>query len=269
MSKQKHWFVAILNYTIDYAPIIATLIAATVASLAAIRKTITTDEILQWILVVLALLATTQLIDRFRLMRSIESKIDNVSENIHSSAGISSIFVHRMPAMEERLREAKSISILGITLVRTTDSFWGVFKRCFARDGKIRLIIVDPNHSAIEVASKRFHKHHDVNSVRREAEHTLDNLTSLMTQPNAVKGLQIGLTQIVPAYGIWMIDVDTPKAEIWVELYSYRAEPEPTFQLLPHRDGEWFNYFKEQFEMIWKDSQVWQPASITAKLSKT
>lgn len=261
MNKPKPWLLKLVGYILDYAPIIVTLITVTFATLSATRKAISGEEILQWILIALALLSTTQLIDRFRILRNIDFKLETLLTENNTPRGISSFLVPGMPSMEERLRQAKTIAISGITLSRTSDSMWQIFQTCFGKGGKVRLLIVDPNHSAVELVARRFHKHQDPTMVRREIEHALDNFRTLTLQSNAAKGFQVNFAQMVPAYGIWMIDANTPKAEIWVEFYTYRAAPEPALHLLPHRDGEWFQYFSDQFELLWKDSVPWKPST--------
>jgi hypothetical protein len=124
LSKTTNRLLKFVGYILDYAPIIATVIVATLASLSAVRSGITTAEMLQWVLVVLALLATTQLVDRFRLMRNLDVKVEQLLESAQGLKGANAFFVPRIPDMEERLRQAKSIAINGITLSRTSDSFW-------------------------------------------------------------------------------------------------------------------------------------------------
>ena len=260
MTKTKGRLAEYMGYALDYAPIIATVLAATLASLSVARRGIADVEMLQWILVVLALLATTQLVDRFRIMRRIDAKVGLLVESEQGLRGAAAFFVDRIPNLEQRLRKAKSIAINGISLTRTSDSFWGTFSQRLAEGVQIRLIIVDPDHQALEVAANRFHKHQDPNRVRREVQHALDNFESLMAQDTSGELFQVGLLPYVPPYGIWLIDADSPSAEIWVELYSFRDEPEPTFHLLPHRDGKWFAFFRTQFETMWAASTMWEPS---------
>ncbi len=259
MSKTTNRLLKFIGYILDYAPIIATVIVATLASLSAVRSGITADEMLQWVLVVLALLATTQLVDRFRLMRNLDVKVEQLLDSAQGLKGANAFFVQRLPDMEERLRQAKSISINGITLSRTSDSFWDTFKQRIAEGARIRILIVDPTHQALDIAANRFHKHQDPNRLRRESEHALDNFESLMAERVSNESFRVRLLPFVPPYGIWLIDADTPRAEIWVELYSFRDEPEPTFHLLPHHDGEWFAFFQRQFETMWNASKEWHP----------
>jgi hypothetical protein len=111
------------GYVLDYAPVIATVLVATFASLSAVRSGIAPDEMLQWILVVLTLLATTQLVDRLRLMRTLDAKADRLIEMSEGLTGIDAVFVERIPDLTNRLREAKSIAINGITLAHTSDYY--------------------------------------------------------------------------------------------------------------------------------------------------
>jgi hypothetical protein len=243
---------------LDYLPVILTVLVATLVSLLAIRTSISEPEMLQWILVVLALLATTQLVDRFRTIRSIDANIERLVESNHGLQGANAFFVKRLPNMEERLLSAATIAINGMTLSRTSDTFFGTFLQRLREESKIRILIIDPNHEAMKIAAKRFHKHQDAEQLRREAEHSIDNFKSLMKQMSRDDLFEVRFLPFVPAYGIWLIDKGNPRAEIWVELYSFQDEPEPTFQLLPHQDGEWFTFFERQFELMWSAGTEWK-----------
>jgi hypothetical protein len=258
LTKPKSNLIRFVNYLIDYLPIIATVTAATLASLSAVRSNTTTSELLQWILLVLALLATTQLVDRLRLMRGIESKVDQIIQSAEVSRSAESFIASSQPQRTERLKNAKSIAINGMTLARTSNSFYALFKECVISGGQVRLLIIDPDHPALEVAANRFNKHQDPKKLRREVEHTLDTLESLTTDLRIGQDFQLKLAPFVPPYGIWLIDADSPKAEIWVELYSFQADLEPTIQLLPQRDGIWFHFFRQQFENMWQASKPWK-----------
>ncbi|MEM4724813.1 MAG: hypothetical protein QXP01_07355 [Candidatus Hadarchaeum sp.] len=259
MSSSSRKWIKFVNYILDYGPIIVTVIVATIASLSTTRSSVTSDEMLQWALVVLALLATTQLVDRFRLMRNLESKVEHILESAGHSSGANAFFTRQIPYMTDRLLRAKTISINGITLSRTSDSLWGTFKQKIAEGARIRVLVIDPDHPVLDVAANLFQKHQDPSRLRREIEHALDNFASLMTDSIRSEAFQVRLLPCIPPYGIWLIDVDTPQAEIWVEVYPFRSEQQPAFHLLPHRDGEWFAFFQRQFEIMWSASREWHP----------
>lgn len=249
-----------VNHVLDYGPVVVTVVVATLASLASARVGIATNEMLQWISIILALLATTQLLDRFRIMRDIDSKLERLIDRSQGISGATSFFAERIPYLEERFHKARSIAINGMTLSTTSDKFWGTFKQRIEDGAEIRLVIIDPEHPALSVAANRFHKHQDPQRVKREIEHTLDNLESLMERTGSKGSFQVRLLPYIPPYGIQLIDANSSQAEIWVELYTFRDEPEPSFHLIPSRDGAWFAFFQQQFETMWNASRDWKPS---------
>jgi len=145
-----------VNYVLDYGPVIVTVVVATIVSLASARSGAATGDMLQWVLVVLALLATTQLLDRFRVMRDMDAKLDGLISRSEGFGGATSFFAERIPPLEERLSKAKTIGINGMTLSSTSDKLWGTFKQQLADGAKIRLMTIDPEHAALDVAATDF-----------------------------------------------------------------------------------------------------------------
>jgi len=282
-------FVKAVGYLLDYGPIILTVLAATTVSVLATSSSITIEQLVQSVLLVLALLATTQLIDRFRLLRNLDQKVDTILvkgindkmiivttekvveiviiyglaqyilENSASKAGIDQLFLDRKPSLVERLQQAKTIDHNGITLVGTSNNMIAVFTDCVTKGGRIRLLMVDPSDKALEVAAQRFLKHQDSAMFRREAEHALDNFSSIYKEPKSKNNFKIGFVHIVPPYSIWVIDANTSRAEVWVSLYSFRDDPEPTLHILPYKDEKYFRFFQRQFELMWQASTSWTP----------
>lgn len=208
-------------------------------------------------LTVLALLV----IILFGTRRRIEDLAGHISEG-------RAFLVHRRPDLEERLRNARTIAINGITLAGTSAQLLTVFKDCFTRGGQVRLLLMDPENSALEVAGYRFYKHQDQEKLRREVRHALDNFETLLPCRSSSEDCRIGLLPTLPPYGIWLIDVDTPKAEIWVEVYSFKDVTQPTFHLLPNRDEVWFDFFRRQFEGMWEARIPWEPEVVGKKQEK-
>jgi len=245
-----------LDYIFDYAPIVMTVIVAAGASLYGIRSGLQTNELLQLMLLILALLATSFLIDRFRVIKNIERKIDKINGG---GSDAQSFFIDHLPCLNKRIKDAKSISISGITLARTSSTFFDTFDKAIKSGVDIRLQLVNPENKALDVITQRFQKHQNVANLKRESYHALDNFSPLVANKETKGNLTLKLVNIAPPYGIWIIDENTSNAEIWVELYSFRDSPEPTFHLLPSRDGKWFDYFQNQFELMWKTGVVWTP----------
>ena len=254
----------IFGYALDYGPVIITVILSTALSLKAIKKTVPIEELLQWILAVLSFIATTQLIDRFRIFRSIHDGIEKFNSQ-NREAGANAFFVYHLPEFQERLRQAKSISIAGGMLTRTSVNLWSIFhERLSHRGNTIRILVIDPHHEcSTDMVAYRMQRHQDSNYIKTEIKHTLRNFSTLYDQKSRNnKAFQVRLMRIAPTYGIWIIDEGSDNAEIWVELYTFRGETEPAFRLLPHRDGDWFSFFERQFAEMWNASMAWEPEAI-------
>lgn len=235
----------------ENADVYLTLALALIVGVASIFAS---DPLTSLTLAVLALLTYSVLGNRRRV-----EELVNRFPQITGSSAEGFLLTSKRPDLAERLRDAKTIAINGITLSRTTDTFLNLFKKCYTEGGSVRLLIVDPNHPALEISGKRFYKHQDVNKLKREVEHTLDNFDTLLAGRKPETKCEVGLLQSLPPYSIWLLDVDSPKAEIWVEIYSFQDEIEPTFHLLPLRDGKWFDFFHRQFEQMWVTRIPWEP----------
>jgi hypothetical protein len=146
LKPQQGWFLKFVNSLLDYGPIILTVLFASLASLRASQSGTPTDQILQWLLLILVLLSTTQLIDRFRLLRGLERRLDILLKQDKSQVSARQLFNLRMPDLEDRLRKAKTIDHNGITLVNTSNNRLGAFSTCLAAGGMVRLILPKPKY---------------------------------------------------------------------------------------------------------------------------
>jgi hypothetical protein len=236
-------------HIVDYGPIILTVFAAFWASYRASHAGVKPEELLQLVLVVLAMLATTQLIDRIKLLHGLDSKVDKLLTLVNTTGSIDNAFLKLPPQLDERIQRATSIAHNGITLVGTSNRLLGLFSTILNANGHIRLLMVDPESTVLEVAAQRFNKHQDHQRLKREALHAVDNFSTLYSSMNP--RFELAFFAAVPSYSIWLFDADTPAAEMWVGLYSFRDVVEPWIQLFPHRDGEIYQFFQRQFETMW------------------
>jgi hypothetical protein len=113
------------GYVLDYGPIVVTVLAATSVALLATQSTVQTEttQLLQWVLLILVLLSTTQLIDRVRLLRGVDQKLDRMLESSKAESGVDLLFLDQKPPLADRLRQAKTIDHNGITLARLNQKY--------------------------------------------------------------------------------------------------------------------------------------------------
>src|SRR5690242_828942 len=109
----------VAGYLLDYGPIVATVLIATIAATLATQYGDQTALLVQWVLLILVLLSTKQLVDRFRILRSVDQKIDTLLESSTTHTGIDDLFLDHKPSLLSRLQQARTIVHNGITLVGT------------------------------------------------------------------------------------------------------------------------------------------------------
>ncbi len=258
MMTLKEKIQSFVNNLLDYGPILLTVLVGAYAAAATINSNLSDNELLQWILGILVLIATTQLVDRFRVLRSNDKKLDQILTLSQGTGGTKGFLLDSMPDLRERLKAAKSIAISGVSLAGTSNNYHPILQERLRSGIPVRLLVTDPDEKkpVADVAVYRIEKTQDPNVLRRSVNYSLETF-SLLLNVDPKKKLKIRLLPFPTMYGIWMLDFGTDEAEIWVELYAFRKTPEPAFQLLPRRDGEWYEFFADQFEKMWAASNDW------------
>jgi len=263
MKKEK--LLALANNIIDYGPIIVTVLVGAYASFWAFNESVSNEQILQWILAILLLIASVQLIDRFRVLRSTDIKLDKLIAVFRGEAGAKGFLQKSLPDFRSRLASAKSISISGVSLAGTSNNMLNTIQDRMQKGTPVRILVTDPDPEKpiADVAAYRLEKHQDPEMLRRSIMHAIDNFSLMVKHDPKGELLNIRVLPYPTIFGIWLIDYGTPDAEVWVEIYLFRKTPEPAFQLLPRRDGEWYDFFVEQFEKMWSASRMWDPVNNT------
>ncbi|MDP1807963.1 MAG: hypothetical protein Q8L35_00280 [Actinomycetota bacterium] len=223
-----------------------TLVAAIVVSLLGLFGIVDIEKITSLTLGVLALLAYSSLKNRHQ-----------ATDYIKSQLGLHFLFSNSSPVQEERLRIAKTISHNGITLVGSSNALLDVFKDCAARGGEVKLVVIDPANVALDVAAQRFSKYQDAKRLKREVQHSLDNLKSILGQ-----NCKVRLLRAMAPFSLWIIDEDDNQGEIWLGLYPFRGKTEPWLKILPGSNKKMFDFLVEQFKLLWEASSAYNAESI-------
>lgn len=165
------------------------------------------------------------------------------------------------PEQRARTRNAKSISALGITLFRLLPAFQYEFCEMLANGGQLRVLLVDPNSPAIEMASKRSDIGTPPKTQKRRVEDMLELLSRWRSNiPDA--DIQVKLLDYLPSYGITIIDPrsDADDAFCLVRLITFKTSTStaPTIRPDPVNETYWFEFFRDQFERMWKCAESYE-----------
>ena len=177
-----------------------------------------------------------------------------------------------------RVKSAMNIDLCGVTLTNTINTRFTVLRDRLQGGTKLRFLIVDPESQAINMSAQRSVNPKDTIYYQRRLESTFADLTYLYKfnedlKKSKKKGNDAGWVSVrmlsyAPSFGITSIDANSKQGIVRVEMYPHKFgfKTPPSFMLTLENDKEWYSYFIEQFEQMWKTSKPWNPATYVQKI---
>lgn len=205
-------------------------------------------------LATLALLATGTLVSR----RRVEDLSELVRARQVSEISAEAFFTKDKPALREQVRTARDTKILGVTLSRTIRNLIDELQQGVSAGAVIKVALIDLKTDAPAQAAARSTISHQPGVFDNRLRPTIDLLIELARTPGAANRVEVRFLPFVPAFGLVLLDSQRANGRIYVDLYSHRsAGGDAVFTLTPHRDGQWYSHFEDEFERVW---QVGRPA---------
>lgn len=239
------------------------------------RIALTTDELLTAILAVLGLLATSEIVERYRRLNSIQTsnrRILSLLEGRFTDRPSALAFFRKLPNLDSHIMAANQIDLCGVSLTATINKQFSNLRERLKEGANIRVLVADPNSLALKMSATRSGSPEDTEYFRKRLEATFNDLEYVFKnlleyqQDSTLKrgSLSVRLMTFSPSFGILSFDANRANGIVFVELYPhYRYGTQPTFDLTFQRDGEWYKHFVEQFEQIWTDAKPWTPAILS------
>jgi hypothetical protein len=211
----------------------------------------------------LGLLAVSSLQGRHQsdeLLSSVRSLTGVVSAAIHADVPVDRFLATKAPALDDDIRAAMDIRLVGVTLSRTVRDLVGMLDARLRAGAVLRIVIIDPDGTAPVEAVARTLGVSSPDFYRPRVASTLDILTGLASLPGSAGRIEVRLLPYLPAFGMYLFDPDTPDGRVYVELYQHRSlEPNPCFGLRGERDARWYRFFLRQFEVLWDSARPLPP----------
>lgn len=160
----------------------------------------------------------------------------------------------------EHVRAAQDIRIVGVTLSRTLRDLVDELQRRAVAGAVVRVALIDPAGPAPEEAARRSTTPDRAGMYRNRLLSSVDLLRELAETPGAQARVEVRFLDFVPAFGLVLIDAHQREGRIHVDLYSHgSASGDAVFTVLPHRDGEWFQHFRGEFDKVWEQGRPTRP----------
>jgi hypothetical protein len=278
MQEKDTWPKAVAEFLLDNLAILLTIgFAGYIIYRQEIAQTaVSTDELLTAILAVLALLATSEIIERYRRLNSIERTVKLSLAFLESRLAerpSALAFFTKPPSLDSYIQGAQQIDLCGVTLTSTINKQFGNLRERLQAGAKIRILVVDPDPDsvALRMSAERSASPDDIEYHRVRLDATLREIQYLFKSWEESKSIQTGsspagslavkVLSYAPSFSILSFNAHRGNGVALVEVYphKYGYKTPPTFDLTPKKDGDWYRYFVEQFDEMWEPAKPWYP----------
>jgi len=159
--------------------------------------------------------------------------------------------------LRERLAQARQIIIWSATFADTMATLSYAIEEALKADAKVRFLVMKPDSAAANVASLRHRFSREPLLESAKIKNVLSRLAKLSSSVNSGQ-IEARVVDYIPPYTIVGIDINHRKGYMWLRLASPFTDGtrRPTFGLDAIDDKKWFGFFSEQFETMWKVSEV-------------
>jgi hypothetical protein len=277
MQDRPKWIVSLTEFLIDNFTVLATIgyTSYVIYRREILKATITTDDLITAVLAVLGLLATSEIIERYRKLTSIDrsnKRILSLLESQLTDRPSAIAFFEKLPALDTYIQSANSIDMGGFTLTSAINKQFSNIRERIKEGAIIRLLIADPDSLALQMASLRSEDPDEGIYFRKRLDASLQDIEYLhrfwtehqaqSSNPTKKGSLFVRLLPYAPSFSVLVFDRAQSYGKVIVEIYAHKTFRETAaFSLTSQRDGNWYEYFANQFEVMWKEAKVWEPRS--------
>jgi hypothetical protein len=147
------------------------------------------------------------------------------------------------PEIVERVRAARDIRIVGITLARTLRNLVDELERGALAGGVIKVALIDVTSTAPAEAARRSTIANRPEVYENRLRPSIDLLRGLVEKPGVNGRIEV---RFLP------LDPGRSNGIVYVDVYSHSsASGDAVFTLKPGRDGHWYEHFQAEFERVW------------------
>jgi hypothetical protein len=274
MQDKPKWVSTAADFLIDNWAALATILYATyiIYWQDFANGKISTDRLITAVITVLGLLATSEIIERYRRLSKIEKSTTHIASLVQEQiverppAGR---FFEAIPILDPFVKNAHTIDLMGLSLTSTLNKQLSNLREADKNGAAVRIIVANPARKsmAIRMSALRSEEKHNEGYFRKRLAASFEDIEYLQRCHQALpanKGnFNVHLLDYAPSFGIMGFDVNQPNGMVFVEVYPHGTgyDTQVAFSLSRSRDGEWFRYFLSQFEDVWQKTEKWEPCA--------
>jgi hypothetical protein len=216
------------------------------------------------IVAILTIMAIGNLRDRRRRLWKIHQTVDETLREMRAKkkfieiSGADDFFEADEDSIQNRLRNAKTIDIVGITLSTTVGSRRELVKDRLKEKTTIRIIILDNNHddSLEQLVKRSWSKRVSKKRYGGLIDHTSDLLEDIGIKTGLKGSFRVGYLPFLPSVGMILVDSNLLSGAGIVEVYHQLAKASKKFYINQHDDPRTFEFYRQQFELMWSECEA-------------
>lgn len=202
-------------------------------------------------LAVLALIAFGRIVDA-RKIENIDKKISLVSQ---------SRFLKEFPeTLVEDMRSTPELWIVGVSLSRTINTHFTLFKRKLEQGATIKILLAKPESAATEIAAFRDRRSRLQDRYDRAIRSTLKDFCKIGDETGG--NIELKTINVSFSFGYYAMEPNNPNGKIYLEHYAFKSEegdiPKMVFTQV---DGYIYVAFVDQLNALWDHASVWDCSS--------
>ena len=157
---------------------------------------------------------------------------------------------------ETLLKESNNTFISGVSLTRTTITYYTLLEQKIQRGDKIRVLLVDPDSDGCKMALMRHRANDDLANLQSTIHGSLNRLKNLQSINSDC--LEIRLIDNPLTYGAYGFNLESASGKIFVENYPFKTANGslPKFQIDAENKG-WFDFYRSELELLWEHGTVY------------
>ncbi|MFI7081842.1 hypothetical protein ACIBO1_31590 [Micromonospora sp. NPDC049903] len=126
-------------------------------------------------------------------------------------------------------------------------------EQALSRDVRVKVLLIKPGSAAMSMSAFRAGPDGMVHGLEERLAINLGLLDRLLERRT---GMEVRLVDYLAPYTLYAYDPGLESGSMDLRLGSFHGQHElrPTFRLVRKRDGEWFDYFYEQFTSVWNSA---------------
>ncbi|MAT95891.1 MAG: hypothetical protein CL608_01890 [Anaerolineaceae bacterium] len=196
----------------------------------------------------------------------LSERVQNLLNRLERERPKAEKFFQKLPDIGPMIQEANAIDLCGVSLTSTINRHFTLLRDGLAEGKPVRLLIIDPRSTAVEMANLRSESQ-DMDYYKKRLDASLSDIGYLWEKwEGFVKEGNAGLFQVrlmpySPSFGLHIFHKARSKGRINVEVYPHHGGygAPPIFGLNESDDPLWYQYFVNQFEDMWSYAVEWTP----------